>query len=108
MRAPAVRRAAAALMLLAIALPAAAQRGGAYVPGAGEDWQHRTPAQEGMDSARLQAAADFHREHEAKPPRDLAQAHFQTFGREPLGDPVGPFKPRGEPPGIVLRPGHIA
>jgi CubicO group peptidase (beta-lactamase class C family) len=107
MRAPAVRRAAAALILLATVSPAAAQRGGAYVPGAGEDWQRRTPSQAGMDSARLQAAAAFHREHESKLPRDLVQAHFQTFGREPFGDPVGPFKPRGEPTGIVIRHGYI-
>ena len=110
MRAPAVRRAAAVLFLLAAAAPAAAQRGratAAYVPGTGDDWQRRSPAQAGMDSARLQEAVVFHRQHEAKYPRDLLQAHYQTFGREPFGEPVGPFKPRGEPTGVVLRHGYI-
>lgn len=110
MRAPAVRRAAAVLVLLAVAGPGAAQRGratAAYVPGAGDDWQRRSPAQVGMDSARLQEAVAFHRQHEAKYPRDLLQAHYQTFGREPFGEPVGPFKPRGEPTGVVLRHGYI-
>src|SRR4051812_6395908 len=71
MRALALRRAAAAFVLLAAAQPAAAQRaraGGGYVPGAGEDWQRRPPALAGMDSARLQAAAAFHREHESRLP----------------------------------------
>lgn len=110
MRALAVRRAAAVLVLLAAASPAVAQRaraGGGYVPGAGEDWQRRSPAQAGMDSARLQAAVAFHREHESRLPRDLMQAHYQTFGREPFGDAVGPFKPRGDPTGVVLRHGYI-
>ncbi|HEX6749452.1 MAG TPA: serine hydrolase [Longimicrobium sp.] len=109
MRALAARRAAAVLVLLAAVQPAAAQRSraGAYVPGAGDDWQRRSPAQVGMDSARLQAALAFHREHESKAPRDLLQAHFQTFGREPLGDPVGPFRPRGDPSGVVLRHGYL-
>ncbi|HEX8242860.1 MAG TPA: serine hydrolase, partial [Longimicrobium sp.] len=90
--------------------PSAAQRGraaGAYVPGAGDDWQRRSPAQVGMDSARLQAAIAFHREHESRAPRDLMQAHYQTFGREPFGDPVGPFKTRGDPTGVVLRHGYV-
>ncbi|HET7231845.1 MAG TPA: serine hydrolase [Longimicrobium sp.] len=94
------------LVLLSLAARAGAQRG-AYVPGAGDDWQRRTPAQAGIDSARLQAAIAFHREHESKGPRDLVQAHYQTFGREPFGEAVGPFRPRGEPTGIVIRRGYI-
>jgi len=100
------RRALPLVLLLATAATTSAQRG-AYVPGAGDDWQRRAPAQAGLDSARLQAAIAFHREHESKGPRDLLQAHFQTFGREPFGQPVGPFRARGEPSGIVLRHGYI-
>src|SRR5215218_322832 len=101
-------RRAIPILLLLTALPtqSRAQRG-AYVPGAGEDWQRRAPAQVGMDSARLQAAITFHREHEGKLPRDLVQAHYMTFGREPFGEAVGPFRPRGEPTGMVIRRGYI-
>lgn len=94
------------LALLSLSARADAQRG-AYVPGAGDDWQRRSPAQVGVDSARLQAAIAFHREHESRAPRDLVQAHYQTFGREPFGEAVGPFRPRGEPTGVVIRHGYI-
>jgi len=92
--------------LVSLAARAQAQRG-AYVPGPGDDWQRRTPAQAGIDSARLQAAIVFHREHESQGPRDLLQLHYQTFGREPFGEAVGPFRTRGEPTGIVIRHGYI-
>ncbi|HYH82435.1 MAG TPA: serine hydrolase, partial [Longimicrobium sp.] len=95
------------LLLSAVATRGDAQRGGAYVPGAGDDWQRRAPAQVGLDSARLQAAIAFHREHESRAPRDLVQAHYRTFGREPFGDAVGPFRSRGDPAGIVVRRGYI-
>ncbi len=94
------------LLLGAVAARADAQRG-AYVPGPGDDWQRRTPAQAGIDPARLQAAIAFHREHESRAPRDLEQAHYQTFGREPYGDAVGSFRPRGEPSGVVVRHGYV-
>jgi CubicO group peptidase (beta-lactamase class C family) len=94
------------LLMSAVAARADAQRG-AYVPGPGDAWQRRTPAQVGLDSARLQAAIAFHREHETRAPRDLAQAHYQSFGREPFGEAVGPFRPRGEPSGVVLRHGYV-
>jgi len=94
------------LALAAFAAPAGAQRG-AYVPPPGDAWEHRSPARVGIDSARLQEAVAFHRAHESRLPRDLLQAHFQTFGREPFGDPVGPFKTRGDPAGIVVRHGYL-
>jgi CubicO group peptidase (beta-lactamase class C family) len=93
----------AAVALLAAA-PAAAQT---YYPGRGDDWQRRSPAQVGMDSARLAEAVRFAVASESRAPRDLVQAHFQTFGREPHGDPVGPFRTRGDPTGVVVRRGYI-
>src|SRR3712207_4440112 len=79
----------------------------AYYPGAGDAWERRTPAQGGMDSARLAEAVAFARANESKAPRDLLAAHYQSFGREPFGEPVGPFQERGDPTGIVLRRGYI-
>ena len=104
------RRIAPLLLALATLATSAAgaQRGAPpYVPPAGEAWERRSPAQVGMDSARLAEAIAFHRANESRAPRDLLQAHVQTFGREPFGEPVGPFKSRGEPTGIVVRRGYV-
>jgi CubicO group peptidase (beta-lactamase class C family) len=96
----------ALLLVLGTAGSAASQRG-AYVPGPGEAWERRAPRQVGMDSARLQEAVEFARAHETRAPRDLERAHYQSFGREPFGEAVGPFKERGDPTGIILRNGYI-
>ena len=110
------RLARSASLLLAFAgalapVPSPAQRapasGGVYFPEPGDRWARRTPREAGMDSARLAAAVAFAIERETRAPRDLEVAHYQTFGREPFGDAVGPFKARGAPTGIVVRHGYI-
>ncbi|HEX2203949.1 MAG TPA: serine hydrolase [Longimicrobium sp.] len=78
-----------------------------YWPEAGEGWERRRPEQVGMDAARLQEAVEFARQRESKAPRNLELAHYQSFGREPFGEAVGPFKERGDPTGIVVRNGYI-
>ena len=89
-------------------VPAEGQgRGSVYFPGPGDDWQRRAAARAGMDSARLAEAVRFAVENESKAPRDLETAHYQTFGREPFGAGVGPFQPRGDPTGVILRGGYI-
>jgi CubicO group peptidase (beta-lactamase class C family) len=79
----------------------------AYWPAAGPDWARRAPRQAGMDSARLAAAVAFAVASESRAPRNLEQAHYQTFGREPFGQAVGPFAERGDPSGVVLRGGYV-
>lgn len=78
-----------------------------YYPGPGEDWEHRTPEQVGMDPRLLDDAIAFARASESKNPRDLAVEHEVLFGREPHSDGVGPFKTRGEMTGVILRHGYI-
>jgi len=78
-----------------------------YFPGRHPDWEHRTPAAEGLDAGALQEAIAFAQAHEASSPRDLALNHQLTFGREPHGEPVGPFLPRGPQGGLVVRHGYI-
>jgi len=78
-----------------------------YYPGPGDAWERRAPERVGMDSARLAEAIAFARANETKAPRDLALAHYQSFGREPFGEAIAPFKERGDPTGIVLRHGYI-
>ena len=105
---------AALSFLLVVAVPASAllaQRAPAasqpYYPGPGDQWERRSPQQVGMDAARLQEAINFAAANESKSPRNLEQAHYQTFGREPFGQAVGPFKERGGPIGVVMRRGYL-
>jgi len=89
-------------LLSAQARPAAAP----YYPEPGR-WEHRSPAQVGMDSTRLAAAVRFIRDAENPQPRDLAAAHYLSWGREPMDTPVGPFTLRGEVSGLVVRNGYV-
>jgi len=90
-----------------------AQRSGApasrqtYYPNPGESWERRTPQQVGMNPQTLQEAISYALANETKAPRNLEIAHYQTFGREPFGQGVGPFKERGDLSGIILRHGYI-
>jgi CubicO group peptidase (beta-lactamase class C family) len=97
----------ASLLLTLLSAAAGAQRAGTvpYVPGA--TWERRAPEQVGMDAAKIQEAIAFAKERESRAARDLEEAHYQTFGREPFGNAVGPFKPRGEPSGVIVRNGYI-
>ena len=95
------------LSALALATNPLAAQPGAYVPPPGDAWERRAPAQVGMDAAALDSAVAFAIASESGAPRDLELAHYQTFGREPFGEGVGPFRTRGAPTGIVLRRGYI-
>jgi CubicO group peptidase (beta-lactamase class C family) len=88
-----------------LALPAAAQQ--AYVPASADGWELRTPQQVGMDATKVQEAIAFAQGAESKSPRDLEHAHYTSFGREPFGDAVGPFKERGAQSGVIVRHGYI-
>jgi len=76
-----------------------------YVPGA--TWERRTPEAVGLDSAKLADAVAFAIKSESRNPRDMEESHYRSFGREPFGQGIGPFKPRGEPTGVVLRGGYL-
>ncbi|MCC7053123.1 MAG: serine hydrolase [Gemmatimonadaceae bacterium] len=78
-----------------------------YFPAAGSAWERRTAAQAGLDSARLAAAVAFAIASEVKNPRSMEENHYRTFGREPYGAAVGPFRDRGDATGVILRHGYI-
>lgn len=84
------------------ARPAAAP----YYPDAGR-WERRAPDQQGMDPVKLGAAVAFIQAAENPQPRDLAEAHWLSWGREPNDAPVGPFTTRGDVSGLVIRNGYI-
>ncbi|HEX2168639.1 MAG TPA: serine hydrolase, partial [Longimicrobiales bacterium] len=96
-------------LIAALLLIAAVERAplhAQYVPPAGE-WEQRQPAQVGLGPAAVQAAIAFAIENESSGSRDLAANHTRTFGREPHGEAVGPFRERGDPAGIIIRNGYI-
>jgi len=76
-----------------------------YVPGA--TWERRAPAAMGLDSAKLADAIAFAVRSEARAPRDMEESHYRSFGREPFGQGIGPFKPRGDATGVILRGGYV-
>jgi len=93
-------------LLLALAAPSPATSQ-AYFPGPYPDWEHRSPAEMGLDAARIQRAVDIAIAGESDSPRDLAVNHLRTFGREPLGDAIGPFTVRAPQNGIIVYRGYI-
>ncbi len=107
--AAAVLTAVASAATLATAQPPARARSipTFYVP-TGATWERRTPAAAGLDSAALAAAIAFAIANDAKAPRDMEESHYRSFGRnEPLAQGIGPFKPRGEPSGVIVRGGYL-
>ena len=78
-----------------------------YYPGTWGDWETRTPEQVGLNASKIQAAIEYAQSMEATNPRNMEENHYGTFGREPFGDGVGPFKDRGEQTGIIIKNGYI-
>jgi len=77
-----------------------------YFP-AYNNWQHKTPSQGGLDSNALVKAIGFAMGHEAKSSRDGALAQFQSFGKEPFSEAIGPLTDRGGPAGIIVYKGYV-
>ena len=92
--------------VLLLAASAAAYSQSNYLPPAG-DWERRTPAAAGFDPAKLAEAVAFARASESSSPRNLEEAHYRSFGREPYGEAVGHFKERGPATGLIIRGGYI-
>lgn len=76
-----------------------------YFPG--KEWQHKQPADVGLNSSLLKEAVDFAIASDASAPRDLKLNHYRSFGREPFGDPIGPIKNRGDQTGIIIKNGYV-
>ena len=97
----------AAMVLWGGLLQTLAGQSSGYYPGRGADWEHRSPEQVGMDARLLNQAIAFAQENESRASRDLEANHDMSFGREPHGEAIGPFKTRGDMTGIIVRHGYI-
>ncbi|MCG8468376.1 MAG: serine hydrolase [Gemmatimonadetes bacterium] len=78
-----------------------------YVPGLGDDWARRDPAEMGFDPELLAAATAWALEHETSMPKDPGQYLRDRFEGQPHQEIVGPTRERGGPNGILLRDGYI-
>jgi CubicO group peptidase (beta-lactamase class C family) len=85
-----------------------------YFPAAeGGEWQRLTPAEAGMDGARLAEAVAFAEAHDSPWPRSLymEDGRYVSVAESPETGPwaaiVGPVKPRGGPAGLLLKGGRI-
>jgi len=79
---------------------------GRYFP-ARHEWKTQSPVEAGFDAGKLQEAIVFAKSKESTSPRDLRRAHDLSFAREAYGEPVGPFLPRGDQTGVILRRGYL-
>jgi CubicO group peptidase (beta-lactamase class C family) len=97
----------AAVALVGVVSPATTFAQGSYFPPAGAGWERRTPEQVGMNAARVAEAVAMAIAGEVTTPRDLLENHRLSFGREPMGEAIGPFKDRGAATGVIVRNGYI-
>lgn len=79
-----------------------------YYPDPGDDWEHRSPAEVGMDSATLESAVAWTQDpaHEGWGP-DLRRDLMEFLAGEPRNTIIGPMKSRGPVTGIVVKDGYI-
>ncbi|MDT3401601.1 serine hydrolase domain-containing protein [Mucilaginibacter terrae] len=77
-----------------------------YFPPAGA-WQTQAPAQLGLSADAIRQTISFAKEHEAKASRNGELAQFQSFGKEPFSEAVGPLTDRGGSTGIIIHKGYI-
>src|SRR5438105_4611196 len=85
----------------------APQRPTVYFPER-NNWQQKTPEDEGMDSARLNQAVQAAIAGENPLPKEMFQYLATTFGaHEPLATPIGPIKDRGPANGLITRHGYV-
>lgn len=80
---------------------------GIYFPEKGNNWEKKQPESMNLDVAKLNEAMAFAKENESTTPKNLEEAHYISFGREPFGDAVGPFSTRGPQTGVIVYKGYI-
>ncbi len=95
-----------AVVATAVLVPAAGAQQ-PYFPGKDHEWERRAPQQVGMDPTLVRRAVEVAIAGESQSPRDLAANHQRSFGQEPHGEAIGPFKMRGDMTGVIIKDGYI-
>ncbi|MDB5211823.1 MAG: beta-lactamase [Sediminibacterium sp.] len=70
-------------------------------------WEQKTPAESGLNTDKINEAIAFAKSAETKNPRNMEISHYQSFGKEPFGEGIGPFSERGDPTGVIVYKGYI-
>ena len=70
-------------------------------------WETISPERAGFEPTKFKSAIDFAKANEAKRPRNQELGQARSFGREPYGESVGPYKTRGEMTGIIVKDGYL-
>jgi CubicO group peptidase (beta-lactamase class C family) len=71
------------------------------------NWQHQNPATLGLSTDAVNNAIAFAKSHEIKASRSGELSQFQSFGKEPFSNAIGPLKDRDGPAGIIIYKGYI-
>lgn len=98
-----IRSAILFVFIFFVSSPLSAQ----YFPGDWGDWETRTPESMGFNADSIAAVIEYAISNESTNPRSMEENHYGTFGREPFGDGIGPFKDRGNQTGIIIKDGYI-
>lgn len=77
-----------------------------YFPSA-QHWENKSPAELGVNSGKIQDAIAIARAAESRNPRNMELSHYQSFGKEPFGEAIGPFAERSEPTGLIIYKGYL-
>lgn len=78
-----------------------------YFPGSWGEWEMKNPSEVGLNADSIKLAIEYAQSMESENSRNMELNHYQSFGREPFGDGVGPFKDRGDQTGIIIKDGYI-
>ncbi len=94
------------LATILVSFAAISQKKQPYFPPP-QTWEQKTPAELGLNAAKINEAIAFAKAAETKNPRNMEISHYQSFGKEPFGEGIGPFTERGDPTGIIIYKGYI-
>lgn len=102
-----MKRSPLLLLLLVPCISLAQQKTAkAYFP-AKDNWEHRSAASLGLSQSKIDSAIAFAIRNDSKQSRNMDTAQQQSFGREPLSEPIGTLVDRADPSGIIIYKGYI-
>lgn len=90
----------------ASSLKAQASSQATYYPPRGS-WEQRKPEQVGLTTRAVDSAVALAKAAESTSPRDLLENHRRSFGREPFGEAIGPFRDRSAAGGLIIKNGYV-
>jgi CubicO group peptidase (beta-lactamase class C family) len=89
-----------------VAATAGAQAAAPYFPNR-FGWEHKRPAEVGMNAALVAEAVQAAIANENPASKEMAKFLAESYGREPFDGALGPIKDRGPAAGVILRHGYI-